>query len=344
MISFFEPKFVNRSRELSRLREFCSTSRALPLYIFGPEGCGKTRLLREFTRNFTNYFSGDSIALYIDALERESIERALITSSPVKITANIIHSLISKFVDIEVGKCLANNISTLLEKAIGKKRLRDKYVLVVVDDITRSIGLDKIEWYVKWLYELRWKLEEEYKPKSINFIATTSEGLSLDIISKHRHAHPLLIWNLNRESFKELFQELKPPNQIDFQEIWRLLGGNPGKLVELARQFKWNIEEMTKLYEKKIRRIIDKILREKLNNELQIALEDIDGLEKVKTKKMEKLINILIDSNLIIYKYWPTLHGIDIAENSELNIGKYYSWQVPMYREITQKLLQEHES
>jgi len=52
------------------LREFCSTSRALPLYIFGPEGRGKTRLLREFVKNFTRYFSGDGVALYIDALER----------------------------------------------------------------------------------------------------------------------------------------------------------------------------------------------------------------------------------------------------------------------------------
>ncbi len=338
-MSIGEPRFINRERELSALKDFCSTSRALPLYIFGPEGCGKTRLLKEFVKEFNKYFNENGIAIYIDALERESVNKALLTSPSIKISVDIIYSIVEKFTGIEVGRALANSISSLLEKLIGRKRLKNKYILVAIDDVTRAIGLNKIEWYVKWLYELRWKLEEEYKPKAINFIVTTSEGISLDLISKHRHSHPLLIWNLDRKAFKELFQELHPPNNIEFEDIWRLFGGNPRKLIELAKQFKWNIREMLNLYEKKIKKLTDRIIKEGLVNELRLVIEDIDNLDKVKTKKMEILINMLTDLNLILYKYWPTIHGEDIAEDVELGIGKYYAWQIPAYKQVLQELL-----
>ena len=63
--------------------------------------------------------------------------------------------LVEKFMGFNVGEVLANNISNLLEKTVGRERLKDKYVFIAIDDVTRAIGLDKIEWYVKWLYELR---------------------------------------------------------------------------------------------------------------------------------------------------------------------------------------------
>lgn len=332
-----EPRFIDREKELEYLKNFCSKSRALPLYIFGPEGCGKTRLLREFVETFNKYFDEDGFAIYIDALERESIENAIKTSSTIRITVNIVSMLVEKFMGFNVGEVLANNISNLLEKTVGRERLKDKYVFIAIDDVTRAIGLDKIEWYVKWLYELRWKMEREYRPRSINFIVTTSEGISLDIVSKHRHTYPVLIWNLDKNGFKKLFRELNPPENIDFKQIWRMFGGNPGKLIELARQFEWNIDEMNRIYERRIKKIIDKIFRENLVDELKTILKDIDMADKIKTEKMGRLINILIDLNLIIYKYWPTIFGEDIVMDKEIGIGKYYAWQTPIYKEIVEK-------
>jgi len=71
----FPARFVDRERELEALREWCSRSRVTPLYIYGPEGSGKTRLLKEFTLRLKEYLGGDSIAVYINALEGESVLR-----------------------------------------------------------------------------------------------------------------------------------------------------------------------------------------------------------------------------------------------------------------------------
>ena len=110
-MSLREPRFIDREKELDYLKNFCSKSRALPLYIFGPEGCGKTRLLREFVETFDKYFDEDGFAIYIDALERESIEKAIKTSSTIRITINIVSMLVEKFMGFNVGEVLANNIS-----------------------------------------------------------------------------------------------------------------------------------------------------------------------------------------------------------------------------------------
>jgi AAA+ ATPase superfamily predicted ATPase len=65
----FPARFVDRERELEALREWCSRSRVTPLYIYGPEGSGKTRLLKEFTLRLKEHLGGDSIAVYITLLK-----------------------------------------------------------------------------------------------------------------------------------------------------------------------------------------------------------------------------------------------------------------------------------
>jgi Cdc6-like AAA superfamily ATPase len=80
--------------ELEALREWCSRSKATPLYIYGPEGSGKTRLLKEFTLRLKEYLGGDSIAVYINALEGESVENALLLSEPLQELSSIAASIV----------------------------------------------------------------------------------------------------------------------------------------------------------------------------------------------------------------------------------------------------------
>ncbi|RLE83654.1 MAG: hypothetical protein DRJ67_11815, partial [Thermoprotei archaeon] len=47
-VGFTEPRFVDRIEELEFLEELSIKGFYPVLYIYGPEGCGKTRLLREF--------------------------------------------------------------------------------------------------------------------------------------------------------------------------------------------------------------------------------------------------------------------------------------------------------
>jgi len=338
-----EIRFVNRLQELKALRDWCSKQRDVPLYIYGPEGCGKTRLLKEFVRKFNNYFGEKAIAIYIDALERVSLEKALLTSKTVEIAKEVIEKFINKFTNkgFGIGRILADAISVILEKALIKRKLKDNYVLVAIDDVTRAIGLDQIEWYVKWLYELLWKLAEEYKPRAINFIVTTSEGQSLDLVSKHRHAHIRLIWNLSKQSFRELFYELKPKKGVNLENTWRLFGGNPGKLVELAKQFEWNLEEMKEHYRKLFHPFVLKLWKEDLIKDLVNVLNDIDIFFSKPSASKGKLQEILIERNLIIYKNMTTIHKIEIPPDPEISVGKYFAWQVPLYRELLREIISE---
>ena len=73
-----EVRFINRDEEMETLRDWCSRFRYTPLYIYGPEGCSKTRLLKEFVKAFDEFFGENSIAVYIDALERHSLNKAII--------------------------------------------------------------------------------------------------------------------------------------------------------------------------------------------------------------------------------------------------------------------------
>ena len=173
-----EVRFVDREKEISALRYWASEFRALPFYIYGSEGCGKTRLLKEFIMKFNEFFGEDAIAIYIDAMERDSVSKAILTSRSLQLAKEVLKSLTEKFTGFKVGEALANSIATILERAVLRRKYEGSYILIVIDDVARAIGLDRIEWYVKWLYELMWKLAEEYKPKAINFIATTSEGIS----------------------------------------------------------------------------------------------------------------------------------------------------------------------
>ena len=343
-------RFVDREDELGALRDWCSRFRYTPLFIYGPEGCGKTRLLREFVKKFDEYFGEGSIAIYIDAMEDRDVDRAVLSSlgvckvvSIARICLETISDLLSA--SVPIGQALSRSISRIVDKVaerLGKKNLEDSYVLVVIDDVVRAIGLDKVEWYVKYLFETMNKLYEEYRPRAINFIATTSEGVSRRLVAKHRHAEIVLMWNLDRDSFEELFHELKPPDDVKFEDVWQLLGGNPGKLIELADRYSWNIDKMLRYYETRIREVVKKIAREGLIDELRHFVEDIVSAEKVLDRKMSILEDMLEEENLILYKHWVLLtsrYEIFDKAQPDIGIGRYYAWQVPMYRELVKKAL-----
>ncbi|RLF21593.1 MAG: hypothetical protein DRN15_10905 [Thermoprotei archaeon] len=343
-----EIRFVDRIVELKALKEFCSSFRALPLYVYGPKGCGKTRLLKEFVKRFNNYFGEDAIAIYIDAMERSSLEKALLTPRTIEIAKDVLEKMFcfmnfKKNIESGIGRVLADSISTILEQAILHKKLEGNYVLVIVDDVARAIGLDQVEHYVKWLYELLWKLAEEYRPKAINFIATTSEGKSLELIARHRHAGLSLLWNLDEKAFEELFHELKPPKDIDFEQVWRLLGGNPGKLIELASYYKWNLDNWFKELLDRLKPIAVEIMRRKLTEELKLLIDDPDNVWHKASMKLGELYELLVEKNLFMYRGISALGEAHIPKDLDLGIGKDYAWQVPAYREALRQLLFQKE-
>ncbi len=327
-----EPRFINRVEELKALEKLATSITTLPIYLYGPEGCGKTRLLKEFIKRF------NGIAVYIDALEGESIEKALITNPVIKELREFAKEVLPG-ISSTIGAYLANKIASILEKVSTKISIKDKPLLIAVDDVTRAIGLSKIEWYVKWLYELIKKLWEDYKPKSILIIATTSEGQSLDLILRHTYASTRLIWNLDQKAFNELIQELNPPNQAAIEDLWRVIGGNPRALIEIAYNYKWNIDTWLNVLKRKLTKTLITIRSRNLVKELKYVIENPDTIHDKPSPKMEELYKLLIEENLFIYKYMPTLNGGEIPKDPNLGIGKYYAWQIPAYSQILKELL-----
>jgi len=215
-------------------RRFSSEFRPVPLYIYGAESCGKTRLLKEFVTRLHEYFGDDGVAVYVDAVESDSVSRALRTSRGPEMIVEIASAIAERFTGIGVGRALAENVVSLLERIAARRGLEGRYVVLVVDDVMRAIGIERIEWYVKWLYESLWKLYEEYKPKAFNVVVTTSEGESLEKVMKHRHAYIALLWSLDEEAYRELLKELRPPPNLRFEDVWSLFAENPAELIELA--------------------------------------------------------------------------------------------------------------
>ena len=73
-------------------------------------------------------------------------------------------------------------------------------MIIAIDDVVRAVGLEQIDRYVKWLYELLWRVREECSLRAVSFVVTTSESASLDTVSRHRHAEIKLLWNLGRDA------------------------------------------------------------------------------------------------------------------------------------------------
>ncbi|RLF20312.1 MAG: hypothetical protein DRM97_07775 [Thermoprotei archaeon] len=335
-----ETKFINRELEIEALRKLAYRDFSNVLYIYGPEGCGKTRLLREFINEF------DGIGIYIDALERENMESAILLSPLARKAKDMLITLAEQ-VTGPVGRWLCTEILSLVERISLKVQLQDRGLVIMVDDVTRALGLDEIEHYIKWLYELRWRIAKEYRPKFVLIIATTSEGYSLSRVIRHTYNVANLLWNLNRDASIKLMLQLDPPSMHAIDSVWRLTGGNPRRIIEIATIFQWDIERWLTKLELELRSLVRIIKAEQLVHEVMQLIEDPDILDRQPTHKLERAYRILLESNLMMYSGLMLLSSWieedkskwKLKADEELGIGEYYAWQIPAYKQVLCRLL-----
>ncbi len=333
------PRFVDRVWELRALERLAERGSPVVVYIYGPEGCGKTRLLREFISRF------DGVGVYVDALEERSPERAVVLSPTVKSAWELVRSLVEQAVG-SVGRWVCTRLSTLVQRVATRIRLRGERVVIAVDDVTRALGVDETERYVKWLYELIGWIAGEYEPESILVIATTSEGYSLDRVVRHTYNTPNLLWNLDEDGFRELVDQLNPPRKSAREELWRLTGGNPRAAIEVAMLYGWDSRAWMLKLEEELRRIASLVRARGLVGEVLQLVEDPDALEEKPSPRLLEAYRLLVEHNLFMYT------GISLLASwagegaprrleacPELGVGRYYSWQMPVYRSVLASLL-----
>jgi len=237
-----EVEFVDRERALKQVSEWAEKGTWDVHVIYGPEGCGKTALLKQ-----------------VKALLEEEFNYYVIYASPLAEDAREIFSYTPTIREIveEVLKAFPDPYSKIVDVAItiaGRvmRRIRKPRVAVLMDDIFQAIGLDKAEIYTKILLNLIEYPPEEYE--RIVVIVASSEGVTWERIGRHNWADIFVMWNMSRDGFEELYRllpEPKPP----FEEVWRLTGGNPRYLNRLF-EFGWSAEA-----------VLNRIIREKTLHE-----------------------------------------------------------------------------
>jgi len=324
-----EVEFVDRDVALKQLEEIAERGTVSPIVVYGPEGCGKTALLRQAKAVLEEF---GYYVVYTNPLSEKSEEILQFTPSVkdiVKEVLGLFPEPYSKIVDVAVS------IASRIIKAFPRPR-----VAVLMDDMFQAVGLDKAEVYTKILLNLI-----EYPPgdyERIVVLVSSSEGVTRWRIGRHRWADISVMWNMPREGFRRLY-DLLPEPKLPFEEVWRLTGGNPDALEKLYSGG-WSVEAvLRRLISAK--RLEPHFLR-KWGRHLEEAVADPDYLWSG-PDEVEPLVDELVERNLIVFHLPPRMQELWIdapppERDAEIGVGRYVAWQSPLHREAVRRALEEY--
>jgi energy-coupling factor transporter ATP-binding protein EcfA2 len=321
-----EVEFADRDRALQQVLEWSERGTRFPIVVFGPEGCGKTAWLKQAAGILRE--RGYEV-VYVDPMHREYL-----VHTDVKEVAEQFAKAAAEAVGVAELKLASLAIDAVKELL---KAWRRKNVAVLVDEAFQAIGLERAAAYVKSLLNLI-----EYPPESyekIVAVAATSEGLSRREIGRHLWAELAPMWNMGREGFEELYEQVPSPKP-DVEEAWKLTGGNPRVLAQLY-EAKWDVEAVVAQLAKA--KGITAGFVEKWGRLLGEAVEDPDALWSAEG---EELASELEARNLIVYNLHDRSEKLWIDQpppekDPEIGIGKYVAWQTPLHREAVKRALEK---
>jgi len=325
-----EVEFVDRERALEQVRELGERG-TFPVYVvYGPEGCGKTALLRQAKVVLEEEYGYHVI--YTNPLAKR-VEEIFQYSPTAK---ELVEKAFSLFSDpLAKAVDLAINVAGWIMQKFRRSR-----VAVLMDDIFQAVGVENAEAYVKALLNLiEWPPAEYDK---IVVLIASREGVTRERVGRHSWADIFVMWNMSREGFEELYKALPDPKP-SFDEVWRLAGGSPRYLENLYRAG-WNIEKVVKniVEDRKLLGLVGE-LSDVERQILGEAIEDPDTLFR-RYREAKSLINRLTDRNLIVeLKRRDPDVWIDQPppeRDPDLGIGRYFAWQTPLHREAVKKALE----
>ena len=321
-------EFIDREQAIKRVEEWAREGMVNVQVVFGPEGCGKTAWLKQSAEILREL--GFEV-VYINPIEKEVLVETGIEDVKKKMMSIITEAsgdpwIRATWMVIDLARAII---------AMGKGRLA-----VLVDDAFQVIGLNKAAIYVKGLLGLI-----EYPPRPYDVIiavAATSEGLSRYEIGRHRWADMRPMWNIPKEGFKQLYEQI-PGKKPDLEEVWKLTGGNPKILARLYAN-NWDVKGVTNdiMVSKKLRQFTHS-----LNQiERQWLWEAVDNPDTLFTRERMGLLGKLVELNLAIddvpmREQYLWVDQPPPEADPELGIGKYVAWQTPLHREAVRKALEE---
>jgi len=323
-------EFVDREAELAQLQGYAEKGTHAPLLLYGPEGCGKTRLLLELARRLQGR---EYLVVYVDALEEDSLEAALAAPRWLR---EMVREAMGELAPGPVGVLASRAVVELLGR-LERRRLEGKRVVLLVDDAARPLGLERLEAYVKRLLRLLEHDLPEAGAASALAVLATSEGQSLEALTKHpTWVDARLIWNLPEPAARELATALGAPGSR-WPRVYRATGGNPRAILGLARNYSWDPEAWIEALAARLAPLARRVKREGLARRLAEALEDPDALAEPEPEA-EKLARLLLGHNLVT-PLGPGLAGPPPEPSQELGIGQSYAWQLPALRDALRRAL-----
>ena len=320
-----EVEFTDREFALRKMEEWAEKGMVNVQLVYGPEGCGKTAWLKQSVELLRDL--GFEV-IYVNPIEKEVMMETGVADVKVRFVEMLREATESTWVRIAWAVV---DMAREIMKAGAKK------VAILADDVFQAIGLDKAAIYVKGLLGLI-----EYPPRTYDVViavAATSEGVSRREIGRHRWADMRPMWNMPREGFRQLYEQL-PGSKPGFDTIWRLTGGNPAMLSSLYRAG-WDAKKVISdlIMSKNLKAFIGS-LGDKEKQLLTKAIEDPDTLM---TREGIPLMNRLVELNLVTEIpewrdpwYWT---GEPPGKDLELGIGRDLAWQTPMHREAVKRVL-----
>ena len=271
-----EVEFTDRDVAIRQLEEFAEKGTRFPIVVYGPEGCGKTALLRQAFELLKG--QGFSV-IYVSPLEKG--EERLTASEDIR---GLVKEALREASRLIGGPLAATEAAiTIVTRALAKGK---KKIALLADDVFQAIGTDKAEQLVKTLLNII-----EYPPRRYDkmvIIAALSEGVTRERVGRHRWAELRAVWNMPREGLRNLYEQL--PGHKPSDKVWKWTGGNPWALALLYEE-EWDVEKAAKkLAAERRLTVFVHSLNDVEREALKEALEDPDAVLKGKA---------LIELNLI---------------------------------------------
>jgi hypothetical protein len=327
LVSGLDVDFVDRDVAIQQVIKWAERGTGFPIVVFGPEGCGKTSWLLQSVEVLRE--AGFDV-IYFNPMRR-MFEVEVGIESLRQHALNVLKQAASEYALAR----LAWSVIDLAIEAIKHGRGR---LAVIVDDAFQYLDKREAALIIKGMLELIEHPPEHYE--KIVAIAATSEGLSREEIGRHLWAHLTPMWNMPKEGFRQLYEELpgpKPP----FDNVWRLTSGNPRVLSKLYLA-NWDKDTVVAQLIKEKRLTPDFIAR--WRGWLEKIVNDPEALWSPDVP--EELIRQLVERNLIVYNIYERKQVSWIDQppperDPELGIGKNVAWQTPLHREAVRRALEE---
>lgn len=333
-----EVPFCDRDVALRQFREIAERGTRRPVVIYGPEGCGKTALLRQVALLLEE--EGYRV-VYVNPLENYFKNAVYCSKDVENLVIEAFRDLLSIYAG-DLGRALA--YLGLAAASVILRRFHKPMLAVLIDDVFQvirdSAGIS-VASYVKSALNLI-----EYPPgdyEKIVVIIATSEDISREEIGRHRWAEMCAMWNFSREGFYELYSKV-PGKKPSFDIVWRWTGGNPWLFAELY-EHDWNVDIiLDSLVQVKKLEIFIRQLDNENREILREAVQDIDYLWN-NLNKCISLVKELVKLNLIVdalpsRKQYLWIDVPPPEKDPELGIGKHFAWQTPLHREAVKKILE----